>query len=61
MKQRFQDYHAGTIDAHRVKQLESLPGFSWNAKADAWQTSYTALHTWLTQHDGAYPKRDAQD
>ena len=45
------DYSKGKLDAEKIAQLESFPGWTWSGKVDTWSRAFEALRDWWTQND----------
>ena len=45
------------LAADRIALLEQLPGWTWNAHDEKWQSKYEALRAHLDANGGAYPAR----
>ena len=52
---------AGTLQADRIRSLESLREWCWDEYAAAWDQHFEALQAWQASHDDAYPVRGAED
>lgn len=57
------NYAKGTISDDRVEALEALPGWQWTVRdyEELWETRFTSLKKWLSEHDGAYPSVKSDD
>lgn len=51
------DYSKGTLDARILNFVESLPGWSWNSRADQWQGRFELLRDYIQKHN-RLPKKD---
>jgi superfamily II DNA or RNA helicase len=47
-------HRRGLLAAERAAELDALPGWSWEPRAERWWTSFDALADYVSQH-GAYP------
>src|SRR6185312_13000264 len=46
-------YAKGSIQAHRLRRLENLPGWTWDTRADQWEEGFGRLLNYVKQHDHA--------
>ena len=53
-------YKKGQMDADRIQRLEAIPGWSWDALADVWNTSIAELTEFVAKH-GRLPSQKAKD
>jgi len=56
VKARRADYNAGKLSASKARQLEVLPGWSWDPFEDQWQDVYKKLQLELRLNNGMMPK-----
>lgn len=49
----------GTLPDERAALLETIPGWTWDPFASAWQEAYQQLLAWLDGHEGRYPSKEA--
>lgn len=47
------------VDSERIAALESLPGWSWDVRADAWRAHFDSLAGWASVHGHASPSAGA--
>jgi superfamily II DNA or RNA helicase len=45
--------NAGTLDTEFERRLESMPGWTWNPRADKWEESFTRLLAYVEQYGHA--------
>ena len=43
----------GSLDADRQQGLQDLPGWSWNTRAEKWDSGYERLLAYVNEHDDA--------
>ena len=43
----------GSLDAHRERRLEALPGWTWDAVADQWEEGFHRLQDYVKHHGDA--------
>jgi hypothetical protein len=53
VSRRRQDYAAGRMSGERIAELESIPGWVWNALDDKWNTHITDLRTFVADNGHA--------
>ena len=46
-------YMSGTLDSGRVRRLESVPGWVWDARADLWEEGFQHLLNYVAEHGNA--------
>ncbi len=46
-------YVAGVLSPERTNRLESLPGWTWNARLERWEDGYDALCRYVDEHGNA--------
>ena len=56
VKGRRTDYNAGRISEARVKELESIPGWTWDPFGDAWNQTLRRLETIAAKSPSGLPK-----
>jgi superfamily II DNA or RNA helicase len=47
------NYMSGTLDKGRVRRLESVPGWVWDARADLWDEGFQHLLNYVAEHGDA--------
>lgn len=47
------EFKKGKLSKERIKQLEALPGWSWNPKQDAWEQKFAQLQKYVKTHGNA--------
>jgi superfamily II DNA or RNA helicase len=48
--------HAPSMTPSRIAQMESLPGWTWNAREDMWWDAFEILKRYVASHGHAAPK-----
>ncbi len=46
-------YNKGKLSHERIKQLEALPGWSWNPKQDGWNQKFAQLQKYVKTYGNA--------
>jgi superfamily II DNA or RNA helicase len=54
VQKRRATYDSGSLDADTVRQLEALPGWSWDPHGDAWERGFAAYTAFVTEHATTY-------
>ena len=55
-------FKEGRLSAKRISSLNhDMPGWTWTAHLDTWESNYASLSAWLSARGGKYPSKNAAD
>ncbi len=56
VKARRSEYNSGKLSAARIRELETLPGWTWDASEDTWQTFFKKVQLEVALNNNVMPK-----
>jgi superfamily II DNA or RNA helicase len=56
VKARRREYNSGKLSAARIQELETLPGWTWDASKDTWQTFFKKVQLEISLNNNVLPK-----